>query len=49
MEANLHKDAAAVDEVIHILAVLREGWASLKQGGQERGEEGLPRRVDIQM
>jgi flagellar protein FliS len=50
VEANLRKDAAAVDEVIHILAVLREGWAGVKQNGQnEAGEQGMPKRVDLQM
>ncbi|MCZ6473569.1 MAG: flagellar export chaperone FliS [SAR324 cluster bacterium] len=29
VEANLMKDAAAVDEVIEIMSVLREGWVAI--------------------
>ncbi len=50
VEANLKKDAAAVDEVIQILAVLREGWAGVKENERKRGEEqGMPKRVDLQL
>ena len=31
VEANLYKDAGMVEEVIRIMATLREGWASVKQ------------------
>jgi len=48
VEANLRKDAAAVDEVIHILSVLREGWAGIKNN-EQRDSESIPRRVDIEM
>lgn len=50
VEANLMKDAAAVDEVIQILSVLREGWAGAQNVEQARPENrGLQRRVDVKM
>ncbi len=50
VEANLMKDAAAVDEVIEILAVLREGWVSIKSKKQARAtEDGIAKRVNIQL
>lgn len=50
VEANLKKDAAAVDEVINILSVLREGWVAMKANDRPRDGEGpMARRVDVEL
>ncbi|MCZ6534164.1 MAG: flagellar export chaperone FliS [SAR324 cluster bacterium] len=50
VEANLMKDAAAVDEVIEIMSVLREGWVAIKSKGKAATrEDRATRHVDLQM
>ena len=39
VEANLTKNKAIVEEVIHLMSTLREGWAGIKPvSSQNRGE-----------
>ncbi len=48
VEANLTKDAAAVEECVRLLSTLREGWAALKPAAPKPdATTGTNRRVSV--